>query len=312
MTPTTNARRNPHKTAMARNKHTAPKKNSHRKKRPSGYITRPPNCFILFRQHFAENHIKPQDPKAKAPRQATISKEASVRWGNLSLEEKSVWREKQDEVAAAHKLEFPNYKFTPAKKRSRVDDADDSDFEVETTARRTRKRARYSPRPSTSEPTPMVSFSSEGGSSSPPSQWAPPQFPSPSTSTGNLPEYDSDSSPSISGRHLQPTSCLTDPCSIMGLGDMEDHLLPYRPLLTNANFEYLDSSSSYSNADAHDFDNFLSVNHEPHPTSCPTYLSSEPFGLFDGMESSHTITDNSEGWNEYVLPVPDLLYDFEV
>ncbi|KAJ7506430.1 hypothetical protein B0H11DRAFT_1614592, partial [Mycena galericulata] len=66
---------------------------------------RPANSFILFRR--AETQVRrKQDPQHKS-RQATLSREISVKWKKLPKEERQYWDAQAKLVAAEHKQQYP-------------------------------------------------------------------------------------------------------------------------------------------------------------------------------------------------------------
>ena len=77
------------------------------------------NCFMLFRQHCNQVRMKRQDADKQGPRQANISQDASGEWNSLSEEEKDFWRERQAEVAEAHKKMYPDYVYKPRRRRGK-------------------------------------------------------------------------------------------------------------------------------------------------------------------------------------------------
>lgn len=84
------------------------------KRRSQGYIPRPPNAFMLFRADFVrQKHV----PGSIETNHGSLSKIIGNTWRNLPLEEKKVWETRAKHEKAAHKLQYPNYRFKPVHKK---------------------------------------------------------------------------------------------------------------------------------------------------------------------------------------------------
>ncbi|KAG2008833.1 specific transcriptional repressor [Coprinopsis cinerea AmutBmut pab1-1] len=80
------------------------------KRRSQGYIPRPPNAFMLFRADFVrQKHV----PGSIETNHGSLSKIIGNCWRSLPLEEKKVWEQKAKQEKAAHKIQYPNYRFRP-------------------------------------------------------------------------------------------------------------------------------------------------------------------------------------------------------
>lgn len=97
----------PRKKASARNR-----QDSH-KNPASGRVRRPPNAFIIFRSNVCKK-TKVKGP-AKKNNQTTTSCAAAILWNSLSDAEKAPWATRAAEAKAQHKLQHPDYKYTPGK-----------------------------------------------------------------------------------------------------------------------------------------------------------------------------------------------------
>ncbi|KAH6880923.1 hypothetical protein BKA70DRAFT_1053003, partial [Coprinopsis sp. MPI-PUGE-AT-0042] len=84
------------------------------KRRSQGYIPRPPNAFMLFRADFVrQKHV----PGSIETNHGSLSKIIGNCWRNLPLEEKKVWETRAKHEKAAHKVQYPNYRFKPVHKK---------------------------------------------------------------------------------------------------------------------------------------------------------------------------------------------------
>ncbi|PKC08917.1 mating-type protein Mat a-1, partial [Rhizophagus irregularis] len=77
--------------------------------RKKPYIPRPPNSFILYRQH---HHplILNQHPGIN---NSEISRIIADHWRNLPNPEKEEWKRKADEAKQRHMKAWPDYKYQP-------------------------------------------------------------------------------------------------------------------------------------------------------------------------------------------------------
>jgi hypothetical protein len=81
-----------------------------------GYIPRPPNAFMLFRADFVrQKHV----PGSIETNHGSLSKIIGNCWRSLPLEEKRVWEVKAKQAKAAHKLQYPEYRFRPVHNKNK-------------------------------------------------------------------------------------------------------------------------------------------------------------------------------------------------
>ncbi len=80
-----------------------------RKKAPA---TRPPNAFMLFRSDFWAREKLKVEPIERDHRD--ISRIAAICWNNLDDETKGVYRKRAKEHRALHRLQHPEYIYSPA------------------------------------------------------------------------------------------------------------------------------------------------------------------------------------------------------
>lgn len=102
------------------------------KVKASSDVTRPPNCFFIFRQQFTSN-VPEAYLEAVKGKQNNLSRIAGLVWQSMSEEEKEPYRQKQEELAREHKLRNPDYQFAPerrAPKKKRVNKTKDFDAAV--------------------------------------------------------------------------------------------------------------------------------------------------------------------------------------
>ncbi|KAG8803348.1 hypothetical protein FRC18_007324, partial [Serendipita sp. 400] len=102
----------------------------HTRKFSAGHIPRPPNAFILFRSDLVARKAVPASLEAD---HSTISKIIGVCWRTLPARQRKRWEQKALEAKAAHKKQYPDYRYTPvhrkgpsrkkAKKEQKKDDA---------------------------------------------------------------------------------------------------------------------------------------------------------------------------------------------
>ena len=97
---------------------------SHAKKKPASYIPRPKNAFIIFRTMYSKwNSMLPraQDPdnphiQVAITDHRTLSKAAGDAWRRMTEEEKAPYKELADADKAQHKLNYPDYKYSPGER----------------------------------------------------------------------------------------------------------------------------------------------------------------------------------------------------
>lgn len=97
---------------------------SHAKKKPASYIPRPKNAFIIFRTMYSKwNSMLPraQDPDNPHTQVAitdhrTLSKAAGDAWRRMTEEEKAPYKELADADKAQHRLNYPDYKYSPGER----------------------------------------------------------------------------------------------------------------------------------------------------------------------------------------------------
>ena len=97
---------------------------SHAKKKPASYIPRPKNAFIIFRTMYSKwNSMLPraQDPgnphiQLAITDHRTLSKAAGDAWRRMTEEEKAPYKELADADKAQHKLNYPDYKYSPGER----------------------------------------------------------------------------------------------------------------------------------------------------------------------------------------------------
>ncbi|CAG8459783.1 6467_t:CDS:2 [Paraglomus brasilianum] len=89
-------------------------KSTTKQKKP--YIPRPPNSFILYRQH---HHplILNQNPGIN---NSEISRIVADHWKNLSEEEREEWKRKAEEAKESHMRAYPDYKYQPRRRAGPV------------------------------------------------------------------------------------------------------------------------------------------------------------------------------------------------
>ncbi|KIY69042.1 hypothetical protein CYLTODRAFT_489265 [Cylindrobasidium torrendii FP15055 ss-10] len=80
-------------------------------KRPEGYVARPPNAFILYRQNAVRSGLVPVGPAA------SLSKACGELWHAEPPKEKAYWTARAKAEAASHAAKYPDYKYQPKKNR---------------------------------------------------------------------------------------------------------------------------------------------------------------------------------------------------
>ncbi|KNZ78898.1 Transcription factor SOX-7 [Termitomyces sp. J132] len=85
------------------------------KKLSEGYIPRPMNSFMLFRQHYcSQNHIP--SIRTNSDRLSAI---LGKYWKNLPLQEKKIWKDMAKEVKEQHMVQYPNYRYRPVHNKNK-------------------------------------------------------------------------------------------------------------------------------------------------------------------------------------------------
>ncbi|KAJ8093067.1 hypothetical protein PM082_020548 [Marasmius tenuissimus] len=88
-----------------------------------GHIPRPPNAFMLFRQHYVKLQHTPGTTFHDGLQEQSLSKAIGVVWRELSPAEKAEWSKKAMIEKEIHKKNYPDYRYKPVhKKRKRGDD----------------------------------------------------------------------------------------------------------------------------------------------------------------------------------------------
>lgn len=96
-----------------------PRRASHSRRQPEGYIPRPPNAFFIFRSQFWAKEKLKEYPIDRNHR--NISRIASHCWNGLGNEEKAQYQALAKQRKQLHKLKYPNYKYTPASSLGKVE-----------------------------------------------------------------------------------------------------------------------------------------------------------------------------------------------
>jgi len=96
---------------------------SHAKKKPASYIPRPKNAFIIFRTMYSKwNSMLPKAEDADSPHtqkitdHRTLSKAAGDAWRRMTEEEKGPYKELADADKAQHRINYPDYKYSPGER----------------------------------------------------------------------------------------------------------------------------------------------------------------------------------------------------
>ena len=87
-------------------------KKSHSRRREVGYVPRPRNSFIVFRSWWIAKQ-RASDNGAGEGQQNELSKLAGKAWRQMSEEDKQGFIEVSNEEQQRHKIEHPNYQYTP-------------------------------------------------------------------------------------------------------------------------------------------------------------------------------------------------------
>lgn len=86
------------------------------KRRSQGYIPRPPNAFMLFRADFVrQKHV----PGSIETNHGSLSKIIGSCWRSLPIDEKKVWEQRAKQEKAAHKIQYPHYRFRPVHNKNK-------------------------------------------------------------------------------------------------------------------------------------------------------------------------------------------------
>lgn len=75
-------------------------------------IPRPPNAWILFRKEKSKQ-LREANPSMSV---GEVSAEASRQWRALSDEDQSVYKQLAEEAKRQHKIQYPDYRYKPARK----------------------------------------------------------------------------------------------------------------------------------------------------------------------------------------------------
>lgn len=84
--------------------------------RQKGCVTRPPNAFMLFRSDFWAKEKLKDEPIERDHRD--ISRIAAICWNELDEEIKAVYRKKAEEQKKLHRLQHPEYRFSPIRQET--------------------------------------------------------------------------------------------------------------------------------------------------------------------------------------------------
>ncbi|KAG9037781.1 hypothetical protein FRB95_004067 [Tulasnella sp. JGI-2019a] len=87
-------------------------KTSHAKKQPEGHIRRPRNAFILFRSAFVASSKLQKDVERDHRK---ISRIVGDIWNSYTPAEKAPYEQMAREEKAQHKIDHPDYRYSPAK-----------------------------------------------------------------------------------------------------------------------------------------------------------------------------------------------------
>ncbi|KAK0486878.1 hypothetical protein EDD18DRAFT_651982 [Armillaria luteobubalina] len=82
-------------------------------------IPRPPNAFILFRSDILKK-LREKDPKNKTGKQRFLSQVAGEAWRRTTPEERQAFNNLAEEARADHLKKYPNYRFSPQRKGSKM------------------------------------------------------------------------------------------------------------------------------------------------------------------------------------------------
>jgi hypothetical protein len=97
---------------------------SHAKKKPASYIPRPKNAFIIFRTLYSKWNAtlprvadpnRPDEPVAISDHRA-LSKYAGEAWRCMTEDEKAPYKDLADEDKAQHRINYPDYKYSPGER----------------------------------------------------------------------------------------------------------------------------------------------------------------------------------------------------
>nr|BAE93754.1 mating type gene [Diaporthe sp. 930811-17] len=75
-------------------------------------IPRPPNSWIIFRKQKSKE-LREANPNMSA---GEVSTEAARQWKAMSDEDKGIYQAMAQEAAEQHKIQYPNYRYQPARK----------------------------------------------------------------------------------------------------------------------------------------------------------------------------------------------------
>lgn len=83
-------------------------KKSHSRRREAGYVPRPRNSFIVFRSYWID-----RQKGSGEGQQNELSKQAGKAWKAMSAADKQKFKEIANQEQKRHKIEHPNYQYTP-------------------------------------------------------------------------------------------------------------------------------------------------------------------------------------------------------
>ncbi|EFI28653.1 hypothetical protein CC1G_13679 [Coprinopsis cinerea okayama7 len=102
-------------------------------KKAKSHISRPPNAFLLFRSDFWAREKLKANPVERDHRD--ISRIAAHCWRNLDLATKQVYQRRALHLRELHQQQYPDYKYTPARKARMMKKSKDLSEEDERCAR---------------------------------------------------------------------------------------------------------------------------------------------------------------------------------
>ncbi|KAH6900871.1 high mobility group box domain-containing protein, partial [Coprinopsis sp. MPI-PUGE-AT-0042] len=88
-----------------------PKKKSHSRAHPPGYIPRPRNAFFIFRSAFYKSH-KEDDDDSKINQQ-DLSKQVAIIWNEMNEDEREPFVLQAEEEKRRHAEMYPGYIYAP-------------------------------------------------------------------------------------------------------------------------------------------------------------------------------------------------------
>lgn len=85
------------------------------KKKPEGYIGRPPNCFILYRSFKNEQHQREHPGDV----QSSLSKVIAIQWAAEPPKVQAYWKARAKEEARKHRELYPFYTYKPVQRKGK-------------------------------------------------------------------------------------------------------------------------------------------------------------------------------------------------